>query len=180
MCGEKLGYRLHLACVGNLMYVLDGCQARIDTFQLRGNKSGRPFAFPVIPRARQLTCGPEEVYVMSLTKVVVYSALDGTQLRTLSPVLLSQTLVYCLAYSPTGTLVISPVFLGFGKTEKNCSVYCIQILSPADGTLLRQIDFCDVESSDVVCAWDENSDLWAVRGRWSEAAFTSSSPFKLN
>lgn len=169
VCGEQFGVLLFLGCVRvrKLMCVLDHAAARIDVFDMHG--PGR-FAFPVMNDPFDLTCGPEEVFVLDQTQIVVYSALDGTQLRTLEALSTQgfPTRGY-IDYGPRSTLAIVQI----------CSRYFIdgiRILSADDGRLLVRGDHNTDDDEVVAVAWQKNSELWGLRER-AIAPFNSNIPF---
>lgn len=156
--GEELDEFVQLGCVRELVFMLSQRSDRMDVFELDGPGL---FAFPVIEYASSVTCGLEEVYVIGRTHVAVYSAADGTQLRTLPTHAPITYVGYSVAYGPSAVLAIAPNC--YGPVESDF----VTIISAADGLLLgkRKVN---KKKAGFIIAWHVNSDsLWTLQCRQS-------------
>lgn len=170
VCGEELGQFLHLACARDFMYVLERRHDRIDVFELQG--PGR-FAFAVLDSAQDLTCGPEEVYVMNPTQVKVYSALDGTELRSLHAEwsahghggLISFSGLISYSYRENA-LLLAPISSYFGQPY----LVCIYAMSAATGRIFDRTDFTDERAAIHV---QEKSSVRDLRPRPQEVSISA-------
>lgn len=159
VCGNFFGFSVRLGCTHahgrELVFMLDRARANVDVFELAGPGL---FEFPVIANAQDISCGPEEVYVMDWTRVVVYSAVDGTKLRTLvtilaSPPNLASVYWKCtrLTYGPSGAIAIVSFFYGSHLPEDGI---CSHVISAADGSRLGRTS-CNTKPS--ILAWCQTS-----------------------
>lgn len=172
VCGAKLGPIVSLGCVRNLIYMLDILKDRIDVFSVIHGDKSNCFAFPVMQWPRHLSCGTEEVYVISLKELIVYSALDGTELRRLPPPCPIPT------FPSLGSISCSPS--GGALAITNRFPHVIYLISAADGSILGRTDF-----HDTLFAWQEkgkDDKLWALRHQESSVLVPFQVPFpiKLN
>lgn len=157
VCGEELGAILQLSSIHpqELVFMLECLGDRVDVFNLHGS---RCFTFPVIAEPRDMSCGPEEVYVLNARQVAVYSALDGTELRTV-PIPQQSTAYVSMVYGPNATLAIA----SWCTTGLQDSL--IIVISAGDGSLLGHAS-CNAQTS--MLSWQEkHSDLVSLPyGDW--------------
>lgn len=147
ICGKKLQFFVHLGCIRELVFMLDVLRATIEVVELAGRSL---FAFPVIMRASGVSCGPEEVYVINSAQVAVYSAADGTELRSLPTWSWSGEPTY-VSYGPSAALALNAIPCG----KKDDGIF---ILAP-DGTLLGRTSH---NAQPTVFSWNENSHLVGI------------------
>lgn len=155
--GEPLGVLVHIGCIQELVFIISDWSARMDVFALDGPCL---FTFPLIEKARGITCGAEEVYVTTWTHVTVNSAFDGTQLRTLRTPGLGIT--WRWTYGPNATLACTSFLPGDSRSS-------VCVISAANGALLgrttRTIRNVQWQRS-ILLSWHENSDLFGLAAKW--------------